>query len=184
MTNRRKLLASLSAFCAGAVPATAADRKDPFARTWRDSFLKHWEVTKVYTMAFADALPAEDYTYKPVDVQRSYAEQLIHLASANAAYMSAFNLKPAPARMTATGKSAVKAYLAATFDYVSGVLNAMEEKDLLRKDLQFSSRNKPHSGMDLFMRAYMHTAHHRGQLVGYLRMKGITPPTWAFEPTA
>jgi len=98
--------------------------------------------------------------------------------------MSAFKLKPAPARVTATGKSAVKAYLTDTFDYVSSVLTAMEEKDLLRTDLQLNSRTKPHSGMDLFMRAYMHTAHHRGQLVGYLRMKGITPPTWAFEPTA
>jgi len=68
----------------GAIPATAAAWSDPFARTWRDSFLKHWQVTKDYTIAFADALPAEDYGYKPVDVQRSYAEQLLHLASANA----------------------------------------------------------------------------------------------------
>src|SRR5262249_17685322 len=136
MTNRRKIL--LSAFAA--VPAAAAEWKDPFARAWRDSFLKHWEVTKIYTMALADALPAEAYGYKPVDVQRSYAEQIIHLASANAAYMSAFNIKSAPARMTASGKPAVRAYLTTTFDYVSAVLNAMDEKDLMRKDLQFSSR--------------------------------------------
>lgn len=181
MTNRRKLIAFLAA---GAIPAKAAEWKDPFARTWRDSFLKHWQVTKDYTIAFAEALPAEDYGYKPVDVQRSYAEQLIHLASANAAYMSVFKLKPAPAPATGAGKSAVKAYLAETFDYVSSVLTVMEEKDLVRTDLRLNSRLKPHSGMDLFMRAYMHTAHHRGQLVGYLRMKGITPPTWAFEPTA
>jgi hypothetical protein len=31
---------------------------------------------------------------------------------------------------------------------------------------------------------YAHTAHHRGQAVVYLRVKGITPPTWKFEPTA
>jgi len=181
MTNRRKLIASLAA---GAIRARAAEWSDPFARTWRDSFLKHWQVTKDYTIAFADALPAEDYGYKPVDVQRSYAEQLIHLASANAAYMSAFKLKPAPPPVTGAAKSAVKAYLTETFDYVSSVLAVMEQKDLVRTDLRLNSRLKPHSGMDLFMRAYMHTAHHRGQLVGYLRMKGITPPTWAFEPTA
>jgi uncharacterized damage-inducible protein DinB len=29
----------------------------------------------------------------------------------------------------------------------------------------------------------MHTAHHRGQIVVYLRVKGITPPAWQFEPT-
>ena len=184
MTNRRKLLASLPALALASRPAPAAEWTDPFARSWRDSFLKHWQVTKDYTIAFADALPAEDYGYKPVEVQRSYAEQLLHLGSANAAYMSAFNIKQQPARVTATDKAAVRAYLVATFDYVSAVLGAMQEKDLIRRDLQFSSRIKPHSGMDLFMRAYMHTAHHRGQLVGYLRMKGITPPTWAFEPTA
>src|SRR6266436_800122 len=109
-------------------------------------------------------MPAEDYGYKPVEVQRSYAEQLLHLGSANAAYMSAFNIKQAPAPVTATNKATVRAYLVATFDYVSDVLRAMQEKDLLRRDLRFSSRIKPHSGMDLFMRAYMHTAHHRGQL--------------------
>jgi uncharacterized damage-inducible protein DinB len=184
MTNRRKLLTSLPAFAAAAVGAPAIEWKDPYARSWRDSFLKHWEVTKAYTIAFAEALPAEDYGYKPVEVQRSYAEQLLHIGQANAAYMSAFNLKKPPARVTATDRPSVHAYLVATFDYVSGVLAAMEEKDLIRRDLQFSAQAKPHSGMDLFMRAYMHTAHHRGQLVGYLRMKGITPPAWAFEPTA
>ena len=180
-SNRRRLLASLPALALAARPA-AAEWTDPFARIWRDSFAKHWQVTKDYTMAFVDALPAEDYGYKPVEVQRSYAEQLLHLGSANAAYMSAFKIKQPPAQVTAKDKVSVRAYLIATFDYVSEVLGAMQEKDLIRRDLQFG-RAMPHSGMDLFMRAYMHTAHHRGQLVGYLRMKGITPPTWAFEPT-
>ena len=184
MTNRRKLLTSLPALAGAAMAVPAAEWKDPFARSWRDSFLKHWQVTKDYTMAFADALPADAYGFKPVEVQRSYAEQLVHIGSANAAYMTAFKVKDAPARITATDKAPVRAYLLATFDYVTDVLQLIQEKDLIRTDLQFNTRNKPHSGTDLFMRAYMHTAHHRGQLVGYLRAKGITPPTWAFEPTA
>ena len=181
MTHRRRFLAALPGLAA--VPMRAAEWKDPFARTWRDSFLKHWRVTKDYTLAFVDAMPAEHYGFKPVEVQRSYAEQLLHLASANAAYMTAFKLKAAPAAEKSPDKAAVRAYLIATFDYVADVLEHMDEKDLIRQDLQFNTRAKPHSGMDLFMRAYMHTAHHRGQLVGYLRMKGITPPTWAFEPS-
>ena len=36
----------------------------------------------------------------------------------------------------------------------------------------------------MLFRAYMHTAHHRGQVVTYLRVKGLVPPTWKFEPHA
>ena len=74
MTNRRKVLASLPALALASRPAPAAEWTDPFARSWRDSFLKHWQVTKDYIIAFVDAMPAEDYGYKPVEVQRSYAE--------------------------------------------------------------------------------------------------------------
>ena len=97
--------------------------------------------------------------------------------------MAAFGVKPPPARVTATDKAAVRAYLAATFDYLTEVLQSIAENDLIRKDLKIAPRIPAHSGTDLFMRAYMHTAHHRGQLVNYVRAKGITPPTWAFEPT-
>ena len=78
----------------------------------------------------------------------------------------------------------MRAYLASTFDYVTDVLNMLSEQDLIRTDLKIGSSVPPHSGTDLFMRAYMHTAHHRGQVVVYLRLKGIVPPAWAFEPTA
>jgi uncharacterized damage-inducible protein DinB len=68
--------------------------------------------------------------------------------------------------------------------YVSSVLQKLTEKDLARKDLSYRKGVAAHSGTDLCLRAYMHTAHHRGQAVVYLRVKGITPPTWKFEPTA
>jgi uncharacterized damage-inducible protein DinB len=38
--------------------------------------------------------------------------------------------------------------------------------------------------VDIFLRAYMHTAHHRGQIITYLRVNEIVPPTWKFEPHA
>jgi uncharacterized damage-inducible protein DinB len=78
-------------------------------------------------------------------------------------------------------KAAVRRYVSDSFDYVAAVLDKMGEKDLVRKDVNFG-RNA-HSGADVLFRAYMHTAHHRGQTVVYLRVKGITPPAWKFEPT-
>ena len=180
--NRRKAIAT-----ALAVPAAAAAAdswKDPFAREWRDSFLLHWKVTKDYTLAVLDAMPESGWESKPNPAQRPFWEQLVHLGRANAAYMTAFNAKKAPEPPTGSVRAEVRAYLAATFDYVTDVIGLIGENDLRRKDLQFNSRIKPHSGTDLFMRAYMHTAHHRGQAIVYLRVNGVTPPTWAFEPTA
>jgi hypothetical protein len=63
------------------------------------------------------------------------------------------------------------------------VLRKLTEKDILRSDLG-QPRFPAHTGTDLCLRAYTHTAHHRGQAIVYLRVKGIAPPTWAFEPTA
>jgi uncharacterized damage-inducible protein DinB len=178
--------AAAAAVPAAAIPAAAAASAwtNPFAKSWRDSFAKHWSVTKDYTLAILDQMPAEHFDFKATPAQRTFGEQMVHLAVANAAYMTAFNAKTAPARTENTSdKAAVRAYVAASFDYVTDVLNMISENDLVRSDLKFNARNKPHSGTDLFMRAYMHTAHHRGQLITYLRMKEIVPATWAFEPT-
>jgi uncharacterized damage-inducible protein DinB len=176
--KRRNLISGLAA---AAVPASA---ETSFAAQWKDSFLKHWKVTRDYTIEFLDDFPAEHYSFKPVDVQRSFGEQMVHLGRANVAYMNSFGLLAPPAAPDENAApDAVRKYVIASFDYVTEVLNKASEADLMRTDLKLG-RLKVHSGTDLCMRAYMHTAHHRGQLVVYLRLKGITPPTWAFEPTA
>jgi uncharacterized damage-inducible protein DinB len=170
------------------VPVLASAAYSPaqttsFALHFRDSFLRHWQVERDYTLAVAKAMPAEFYDFKPNPVQRSFGEQLIHLAGANIAYFSAFDLVHPPDRPTGSDKETTQKYVDLSWDFTTAVLRKMAEKDLLRNDLG-APRFKPHSGTDLCLRAYTHTAHHRGQAIVYLRIKGITPPTWAFEPTA
>ena len=167
---------------------------DPFARSWRDSFKDHWRDTKAYTVAVLDAMPPEAFDTKPHPVQRTFGDQLRHLAFANVAYFNSFGLVPVPhATLTAdrnsidkyaseTDKAAVRGFVVASFDYVFAVLDKMTQSDLFRKDLPLFKGVPPHSGTDVCLRAYMHTAHHRGQAIVYLRVKGITPPTWKFEP--
>ena len=176
-----KRRAVLPALAGAALPSPA--QAASFALQFRDSFLRHWQVERDYTLAVAEAMPAESYTSKPDPAQRTFGEQLTHLAGANTAYFSAFGLMPPPERPTASDKETARNYIKASWDYTTAVLRKLTEKDLLRSDLG-APRFKPHSGTDLCLRAYTHTAHHRGQAIVYLRVKGITPPTWAFEPTA
>jgi uncharacterized damage-inducible protein DinB len=167
---------------AGVAVGTRAE-SGSFPLQFRDSFLKHWLVERDYTLAVAEAMPAEHYDFKPNPVQRSFGEQFTHLASANFAYFSAFGLEKMPGRIQGSDRENTRKVLNASWDYTTAVLRKLTEKDMLRADLG-PPRFAAHTGTDLCLRAYTHTAHHRGQAIVYLRVKGIAPPTWAFEPTA
>lgn len=190
--KRRNILPALAASAAAAFPQSSAAWPNPFAKSLRDSFAEHWKDTKEYSLAMLDAMPADGFTSKPDPAQRIFGDQMLHICLANLAYFKAFNIMPAPAELTAppkeqlaafhADKQKVRQFMVASFDWIAAVLNKMTEKDLTRTDITLF-RGKPHSGTDILFRAYMHTAHHRGQAVVYLRVKGITPPTWKFEPT-
>jgi uncharacterized damage-inducible protein DinB len=192
--DRRDLITAIAIAPAALAQSPAPGWSDSFAKSWRDSFRQHWSDTKEYTLAVLDAMPPDGFATKPDPAQRTFGDQLRHLAVANVAYFNAFGLVPVPdATLTLdrnaiaklapeTDKAAVRKFVVASFDYVSSVLDKMTQNDLLRKDFPLFRGAAPHSGTDLCLRAYMHTAHHRGQAVVYLRVKGITPPAWKFEP--
>lgn len=145
-------------------------------------------------------MPEAHFESKPNPAQRSFSEQMLHLAYVNMVYFRAFDLvKPPEILKTETWtvpqeearlkkafptKAALRQYVVATFDYGDAVIDKIAEKDLMRTDLVLWPKSKKHTGSDVFFRAYMHTAHHRGQLVVYLRVQNIVPPKWKFEATA
>jgi uncharacterized damage-inducible protein DinB len=191
--KRRAVLTALAAGAGGAASAQEAAKEawpSPFARKWHASFVEHWKDTREYSLAVLEAMPEDGYTSKPNPAQMSFGEQMRHHAAANVAYFDAFGLVPRPeilknAQATPAGsKEAVRKYAEASFDFVLDVLGRMSERDLSRADLVLRPGTPPHSGIDICLRAYTHTAHHRGQAVVYLRVRGITPPAWKFEPKA
>lgn len=193
--KRRQFVQGLAAAYAGAAALAAPpdDWPNGFAKSLRESFAAHWLDTKQYTLAVLDAMPADGFDTRPNPAQRTFGEQLIHLARANTAYFRGFDVVAVPDLLNASQdqldslvgpseKAAVKKYVEASFDYGTEVLRNLTQ-ELLAGDVTLFGR-QPHTGTDVFLRAYMHTAHHRGQIVVYLRVKGITPPPWQFEPTA
>ena len=178
--KRRTILQGLAA---NAVPVAAASStwKNSFAQQLRDDLLVHWRSERDYTLEVLEAMPSEHFAFKPVDEQRTFAEQLQHTAQANAVYFESFakDAKP-PGDPTSLSKESLGDYVAASFDYGESVLSSLNESDFSRRDLNMRFRSRPHTAQDIFLRAYVHTAHHRGQTIAYLRLKGITPPAWRF----
>ena len=180
--HRRALF--LGAIGAAATSATAADGwQNRFAQQLRDDFLAHWLVEKQYSMAVLDAMPTDRFDLKPTPEQRTFAEQVAHFASANVNYFRAFELPVNPPTVpTEDSPQALHNYLAASYEYVAKVLGTISEEDFSRRDLEFGRAGQEtlHTAQDVFMRAYMHSAHHRGSLVVYLRLAGVEPPRWRF----
>ncbi|MEX0274250.1 MAG: hypothetical protein AB3N16_07730, partial [Flavobacteriaceae bacterium] len=88
------------------------------------------------------------------------------------------------ARDAKVNKKMVSEYLIKTFDYVISSLGTFTDETLKRGE----TKEKPwflegHTHLDLVLRGENHTAHHRAQAIGYLRMKGIRPPTYSKNNT-
>ncbi len=183
--KRRTIIQGLAA--AGAAPLAGASSgwSNGFAEQLRKDFLSHWRSTREYCLEMLEAMPAEHFDFKPVEEQDTFAQQFEHFARSNVGYFSHFHKEvgePRPTRPESLTKDTVRKFVVAMFDYVEAVLSSLTEEEFLRRDVRMSPGSKSHTAQDVFLRAYMHTAHHRGQIVTYLRLKGITPPGWRFPP--
>jgi uncharacterized damage-inducible protein DinB len=139
-----------------------------------------WKVTKAYTLAVAEAMPADSYDFRPVPEEFTFAVQMIHLAHTNYSWFTKVLGEPRTiADPKSEQKADVLAYLEATFDYCIGALGRVTARQLNQVLTNIASRAEG-SGRDALLNMYLHTAHHRGQAVVYLRLKGIKPPQYSY----
>jgi uncharacterized damage-inducible protein DinB len=134
--------------------------------------VKDWERAKAYTVDYLNTMPADKYSFKAVDSIRSFAQQMLHLASGNLFLMSnASDIKP-PSwmssdpehRASAQIKDSVMYYVTTSYDYC---MNAVKNKLFgAVEETRFALMNK----------TFEHQGHHRGQTTIYIRLQGIKPP--------
>ena len=137
---------------------------------------------RAYTKRYLDVMPADGYDFKPSAELRSFAQQMLHLADANYYFISIASGKPSPIGAVSleqtvepTKEATVKAVLD-SYDYFTDALNEITGDQLL-EIVKFGDLEVPKAAA--FSKAYEHQAHHRGQTVIYLRLKGIIPPDGA-----
>ena len=158
-----------------AVSAFAADAATP---AHSDVFAKHWKTAGDYTVAIAEQMPAESYGFKPVPEEMSFAEQLVHIAQANNYFFSMLSGDKAPLEKPAVlDKDTVVKFVRASFDWSNAELGKLTE-DAIQKSYKMEGQSM--SGHEVLMLAWNHTTHHRGQLIVYLRLKGIKPTDYKF----
>jgi uncharacterized damage-inducible protein DinB len=154
--------------------------------TIKDALVKHWKTTGEFTLAVAKAMPAESYGFKPVPEEMSFSQVLVQVAGANMNACSNASGMPRPAippkiseNLKAekdTDKEMVVQFLADTFNFCNQAVASMTPEKL---DAMAGTTRKM-TGFEWLWSYFTHTAHHRGQLEVYLRLKGIKPPDYTF----
>jgi uncharacterized damage-inducible protein DinB len=156
----------------------------PLHETLKQQMLKEWERAKMYTQQYLDAMPADKYGFRAVDSIRSFSEQMLHLAHANAGLISIgtgttfpFSTQDIEKSSTAQSKDSVIYYVNTSYDFAIKSIKNMDFKRL-NEIVTFDLPRGRRSEMRLawLLKAFEHQTHHRGQCTIYIRLLGIRPP--------
>jgi uncharacterized damage-inducible protein DinB len=145
----------------------------------KTQFVKDWERAKAYTLDYLNTMPADKYSFKAVDSIRSFAQQMLHLADGNVGLIHfavgikidwPMNLEKSP---TAQNKDSVVYYVTKSYDFA---IQSLKDFDPAKFGELVTMRTDKVSRFALFLKAFEHQTHHRGQTTIYIRLLGIRPP--------
>jgi len=148
----------------------------------QDSFLSDyklkWKNASEYTLEFAQSMPEDHYDYTPMAEEMTFREQLKHIA-ANMVWLSSSYLEGKHTTIDPTksgnSKREIISMMNQAFSYANETVNNLTEKDLNEK-VDFFAGTMTRRRILLLMTD--HVTHHRGQLVVYLRMNNVIPPSY------
>jgi uncharacterized damage-inducible protein DinB len=160
------LLMALSLFAAnaGAAPADAAGE-----------YAKHFAALRQLSMQVAQAMPAEQYGFRPHPDSMDFGALISHIATTNFQFCAGLQDSATPTLPSPTDKDALVKFLGDSFAYCSEVIPKLTGEQLSK------AHNSPDgrlAGREILLAIYVHVAHHRGQAEIYLRDKGIKPPSY------
>jgi uncharacterized damage-inducible protein DinB len=178
------LTAALFTIAIVAIPIHAQDNKkdvaikpsDPESKVVLDS----WNDIGRKLIAMAEDFPEDKYDFKPTPAQRSFAEQLLHMANANYFFTDPAMGKPMPKeedpkRSDFKTKADIVAFVKKSFADGAAAIKAKGEKGM--SDLLVDPfAHQQVRVLDMAYGLIEHCGEHYGQLAVYYRVAGLVPP--------
>lgn len=146
---------------------------------------KSWAGQKALLMGAADAMPEASFGSRPTPEQRTFKEQVLHVAGANSFLMGFVGAKAEGPRvdtsnlatfgLEAATKAEVLAALETSFDHGAAALGEFTD-DAMLEEVQGPPwvGKVTRTGMISFILG--HNMDLYGQMVVYLRLEGVVPP--------
>ena len=169
----RKSIAVVVALLAGR-GLLAASEKEPLTA----SVTADYQTVRDFVVRAAEKMPADDYAFKPTPEVRSFAQQIAHIADDQYNLCAPAKGETRKAAYTAiedslTTKAGLIAALKEAFAYCDGAYAMLT--DASGSDPAVGKTGRTRFGMlnwDVW-----HTWEHYGNIVVYLRLKGLVPPS-------
>lgn len=148
------------------------DAANPISSSIKTSY----ERVRKFIVGAADEMPPADYAFKPTPDVRSFAQLIAHLADASYMFCGAAGkeAKKSNVEKTATTKAELTKALADAFAYCDAVYAATTDATLSSPIELFGSKMIKFQALDINV---AHDNEHYGNLVTYLRLKKLVPPS-------
>lgn len=135
-----------------------------------------YTTVKRFIVASAEQAPADLYAYRPTDDVRSFGQILGHMA--NAGYMfcgtaAGMERPQLPNAEELTAKADIVAALRAMFDFC----DRAHQIDGMRAGEAITFFNQDHTRLSVLAFNMGHNFEHYGNLVTYMRINGMVPPS-------
>jgi uncharacterized damage-inducible protein DinB len=127
------------------------------------------------SVAVAQAMPPEQYAFRPHPESMTFGELMSHIATTNYQFCAGLKDADPPALPSPADKDAIVKFLNSSFEYCASLIPTLPD-DQLNKTHNSPDGHLP--GRDILLAMYIHVAHHRGQAEIYLRDKGVRPPSY------
>jgi uncharacterized damage-inducible protein DinB len=145
--------------------------------TIQSDLLKDWTNMKETMTKIAEAMPEDKFGFKPTPAQRSYGEQILHVAGANVGLIKTLGGKAAAPTIDnkATSKAAIVKALTDSYDYGIAVIKEQTDQSMAQavqgpKFIGTATRAR------LVWDTIGHAWDEYGAMAVYLRLNGIVPP--------
>jgi len=194
LSRRALLRASLLGLVAGCTPAMWPQserggyprpglRRGPIADSVSE-FMDEISLARACAVECAEAMPEQLYGFRPVSEERTFGQQMVHIAESVRSLFEVFvQDKTQPTFMfSEAGKETVKsradvvALMRESFTYVHRGAADLTDVDLDLR-VQFLE-NRPFSKGRVVRFLLDHATYHRGESAVYMRLNGIRPPRY------
>ena len=175
-----RFLLSFILFSSAAVVVVAAPVRAQGISGFGEELLGQFEGSAEKLVALAQAMPAESYSWQPMEGVYTVAAAYMHIARYNYMYPDLYLGVDPPPRVDyesleerVTSKHEAVEILAASMDHVRGLMNAMSEADLAAPTRLYGREVE---NWAVLLQLVTHMNEHLGQSIAYARMNGVVPP--------